>query len=448
MYLLYSMLLVVWGILLIPAALYKAWRRHKFLPGLSQRMGRLPDSLKFDGRPVLWFHSCSVGETLSLQPLVHTLSRKFPDARFVFSTITETGRQVAIQHFRAYGNGNTFYFPIDFASVAGRVLDWIKPSLIVIIDTEIWPNVLHQAHRRGIPVVLANGRISADSFRYYRWARPVLSRVFRNYEILMMQSGEDALRIEEMGAPKEKIIIAGNIKFDGNLAGNEASEAVAQKIEKSLGLSDSVSPLIVAGSTHDGEEEILMRTLRAIRSRPSTKDTRLLLAPRHPERFDEVARLALQCGFRVRRRTDGTGETKDAEVLLLDTMGELAAAYRFATLVFVGGTLIRRGGHSIMEPALYSKPIVIGPSVDNFRHIVTEFISHRGAIQIRAGEENRDLQVQQLTEAFSELLAHPAEREALGAAARSILDKNRGAAMRTAERIAAIFADARRCGGN
>jgi 3-deoxy-D-manno-octulosonic-acid transferase len=213
-------------------------------------------------------------------------------------------------------------------------------------------------------------------------------------------------------------------------------------------LSDSITPLIVAGSTHDGEEEILIRTIQAIRSRPSTKDTKLLLAPRHPERFDEVARLALQCGFRVRRRTDGTGGTEDAEVLLLDTMGELAAAYRFATIVFVGGTLIRRGGHSIMEPALYSKPIVIGPSVDNFRHIVTEFISHKGVVQIRAGEENRDLQVQQLTEAFLELLAHPAQRKALGAAARSILDKNRGAAMRTAEKIADIFADARRRGGN
>ncbi len=448
MYLLYSMLLVVWGILLIPAALYKAWRRHKFLPGLSQRMGRLPDSLKFDGRPVLWFHSCSVGETLSLQPLVHTLSRKFPDARCVFSTITETGQQVAIQHFRVYGDGNTFYFPIDFASVARRVLDWIKPALIVIIDTEIWPNVVHQAHRRGIPVVLANGRISADSFRYYRWFRPVLRRIFHNYEILMMQSGDDALRIEKMGAPPEKIVVTGNIKFDGDLAGNEAGEALARKIREGFDLSDPVSSLIVAGSTHDGEEEILLKTLQALRIRPETKDARLLLAPRHPERFDEVARLVRQYGFRIRRRTENASKAANPEVLLLDTMGELAAAYSFATMVFVGGTLIRRGGHSILEPALYSKPIVVGPSVDNFRHIVTEFVSRKGALQIRAGEQNRDLQVQQLTEVFSSLLAHPAEREALGAAARSILDKSRGAAMRTAGKIAVIFADARRRRGN
>ena len=192
MYLLYSILLVFWGILLIPAFLYKAWRRGTYLPGMSQRLGRLPDSLRFDGRATIWFHSCSVGETLSLQPLVQVLHQRFPDARFVFSTITRTGQQIAVQRFAIYGEGNTFYFPIDFASVARRVLDWIQPAMIVIIDTEIWPNTLHQAHRRAIPVMLVNGRISAASFRYYRCARLLLRRVFQNYRALLMQSDEDA----------------------------------------------------------------------------------------------------------------------------------------------------------------------------------------------------------------------------------------------------------------
>ena len=442
MYLLYSVLLVVWGILLIPVFLYKAWRHHKYLPGVSQRLGSLPQSLRFDGRPTLWFHSCSVGETLSLEPLAGILQTRFPQARFVFSTITRTGQLVASQRFAAHGEGNVFYFPIDLATVARRVLDWIRPALIVIIDTEIWPNIVHQAHLRGIPVVLANGRISAASFRYYRWARPLLGRVLREYAILMMQSEDDALRVEKMGAPAEKIFVTGNIKFDRDLVRNGAGKSVERDLAESFGLGNDACPLIVAGSTHSGEEEVLLEVLRRMRDLPETKGIRMLLAPRHPERFDEVALLAEQRNLKVRRRTGGFGPTAEAEVLLLDTVGELAAAYRFGTIAFVGGTLLRRGGHSIMEPALHSKPIVIGPSMENFRHILNEFRSHNGILQISAGEDDRDLQVQQLMDVFLRLLHNLEEREALGRAAFSILERNRGAARRTGERIAAIFTDA------
>ena len=311
MYLLYSILLVIWGILLIPVFLYKAWRHKKSLPGLSQRLGQLPDSLRFDGRATIWFHSCSVGETLSLQPLVHNLHRRFPDARFVFSTITKTGQEVAIQRFAAYGEGNTFYFPIDLASVVRRVLDWIQPAMIVIIDTEIWPNTLNQARRRGIPVILANGRISASSFRYYRLARPVLRRVFQNYRALMMQSDEDAARIAQMGAPAAKIAVTGNIKIDRELVDGNSDEALFRSLDEAFGFSELNAPLIVAGSTHAGEEQILLDVLRRIRRISGLEQTRLLLAPRHPERFDAVARLAEQSGFRIRRRTDGATERSE-----------------------------------------------------------------------------------------------------------------------------------------
>jgi 3-deoxy-D-manno-octulosonic-acid transferase len=442
MYLFYSVLLVAWGILLIPAFLYRAWRHNKYLPGLSQRLGRLPQILRSDNRPTLWFHSCSVGETLSLEPLARTLHQRFPEARFVFSTITKTGQQVAVQRFATFGEGNAFYFPIDFAFVARRVLDWIQPAMMIIIDTEIWPNILHQAHLRGIPVVLANGRISAASFRYYRWARPILGRVFRNYATLMMQSEEDALRIGKMGAPAEKILVTGNIKFDKDLAGKDAGKSLERSLAQNLGLDQTSAPLIVAGSTHPGEEQILLEVLRRIRDLPEMEGIRMLLAPRHPERFDAVARLAEQSGFRVRRRTDSAGPAHGVEVILLDTVGELAVAYRFATIVFVGGTLVRHGGHSIMEPALYSKPIVIGPSMENFRQILKEFCLQKGLLQIRAGEEDKNLQVQQLMDVFVRLLHNSKEREDLGAAAFSILKRNRGATQRTAEGIAAIFMEA------
>jgi 3-deoxy-D-manno-octulosonic-acid transferase len=438
MYLLYSLFLVVWGILLIPVFLYRAWRHGKSLPGLSQRLGRLPDSLKFDGRPTIWFHACSVGETLSLQPLVDSLHQRFPQARFVFSTITQTGQLIAARNFQSYGPGNTFYFPIDLASVLKRVLQWIRPALIVIIDTEIWPNLVHQAQRRKIPIVMANGRISASSFPYYRCAKPVLARVLGKYRLLMMQSEDDARRIAAIGAPPDKILVTGNIKFDRSLV-ERASQTGESDLGSGFCQEKPGDPLIVAGSTHPGEEQILLDVLRRIRQIPGLDNARLLIAPRHPERFEEVAGIVLQNGFTIRKRTDSSWMGGDAEVFLLDTLGELAEAYRFATVAFVGGTLIRRGGHSIMEPALHSKAIVIGPSMENFREIAKEFLKQGGMRQIHAKPEERNLQVEQLTQAFANLLQDTQEREMLGKKAFSILEKNRGAAHRTAEKIAAAF---------
>jgi 3-deoxy-D-manno-octulosonic-acid transferase len=438
MYLLYSLLLIFWGIVLIPIFLYRAWRHHKHLPGLSQRLGRIPESLKFNGRSTIWFHACSVGETLSLQPLVRFLHQRFPEARFVFSTITQTGQAVAARNFAVYGEGNTFYFPADLASIVKRVLDWIEPAMIVIIDTEIWPNLIHQAHRRNIPVVLANGRISAASFRYYRWAKPVLRKVFRNYRLLMMQSREDAHRITQIGASPDKLVVTGNIKFDKAMV-EKTDENVVRELKASLCSAGPEAPLIVAGSTHPGEEEILMEALRRVRQIPELGRTRLLIAPRHPERFDEVAELILQSGFALRRRTGRADFQEGADILLLDTLGELAAAYRLATVVFVGGTLVRHGGHSIMEPALHSKAIIVGPSMENFRGVIEEFLAHRGIRQISAGKEEKSLQVEQLTCEFVNLLQNAQDRESLGRTAFSILEANRGAAKATAEQIAMIF---------
>jgi 3-deoxy-D-manno-octulosonic-acid transferase len=442
MYLAYSLLLVIWGVLLIPPFLYRAWRHHKSFPGMAQRLGRLPGSLRFDGRATVWFHSCSVGETLSLQPLVQFLHQRFPEARFLFSTITQTGQNIAIQRYAIYGKGNTFYFPIDLASIDRRVLDWIQPSMIVIIDTEIWPNLLRQAHRRGIPVVLANGRISAASFPYYRWARRALRRVFLDYRILMMQSEEDADRISKIGAPLEKIVMTGNLKFDRDQIEKDSNPTLAQNLEADLGPIAARAPLIVAGSTHAGEEAILFDVLKRLRNTPGLQQTQLLLAPRHPERFDEVAQLAVRNGLAIARRKDRFRPDREAPILLLDTVGELAAAYHFATIVFVGGTLARHGGHSIIEPALYSKAIVTGPSMQNFRQIFDEFRLYKGLRAIEAGEEDPKLQTRQLVDVFQQLLQNEKERRALGAAALSILERNRGATRRIGEKIAAIFEEA------
>lgn len=439
MYFFYSFLMVLYGAGLIVVLHIRAWRRRQPASGIRERLGFLPASLRHNGTPTIWIHSCSVGETLSVQPLAHALRERFPEIRLVFSTTTDTGQALARERFAKFGAGNTFYFPIDRAAVVRRVLDWIRPAMIIIVDTEIWPNLTCHAFRRAIPVVLANGRISEASFRRYRRIRPVLRRVFQNYRILMAASEEEAERFRQLGAPAGRIVTTGNIKHDRNLVEKDVAAAQSLALREVFGLQPGTENLMVAGSTHPGEEEALIEVLRRVRRIPGLEKTRLLLAPRHPERCASVARTAASAGFRVRRRSQETRSGEDAEVLLLDTVGELTTAYGFASIAFVGGTLIRHGGQNIMEPAAHAKPIVIGPSMENFAQILAEFRAHNAVIQIRAGENDREHQVQQITSVAVRLLQNPAEREVLGKAAFSVFESNLGATRRTVEKIAAIL---------
>jgi len=440
MYFLYSLLFGSWIFFMAPYFLYRAWKHQKYLPALRQRLGYLPDTLKSDGRPTIWIHSCSVGETLSVQPLAQALFQRFPEARLVFSTITKTGQAIAVERFAKYGVGNSFYFPIDLASIANKVFDTIQPTLLITIETEIWPNVLHEAKKRGIPVVMVNGRISAESFQYYQWVQPLLGPVFQNYALLLMKAREDAYRLQRMGAPPSKIKVSGSIKYDRNLlAEKDVTEAQRKALDAALALTSTDAPLIVAGSTHNDEEATLLEVLRRIRQTPSLENTRLLLVPRHPERFSAVAQLAAGAGFRIKRRSDPTPGDPSADVLILDTLGELSTAYGFATIAFVGGTLIPHGGQSIMEPALYAKPIVAGPSMLNFPQIIDDFIERGGIAQISADETDKEAQKSQLTEVLVRLLQDAEARAAMGRAAYSVFEGSQGATQFTVDHIAAIF---------
>ena len=440
MYFLYSLLFGSWILFMAPYFLYRAWKHQKYLPALRQRLGYLPDTLKSDGRPTLWIHSCSVGETLSVQPLAQALHERFPDARLVFSTITKTGQAIAQDRFAKYGDGNSFYFPIDLASIASKVLDTLQPALIIMVETEIWPNVLHEAKKRSIPVVMVNGRISAESFTYYRWVQPLMGPVFQNYALLLMKAREDAARLQRMGASPSKIKVSGSIKYDRNVAAEkEITLKQAAALDAALALTTTDAPLIVAGSTHDDEESTLLEVLRRLRSMPGLETTRLLLVPRHPERFSAVAQLAQRAGFTVKRRSDPAPGSPSAEVLVLDTLGELGTAYSFATVAFVGGTLIPHGGQSIMEPALHAKPIVVGPSMLNFPQIIDDFIERGGIAQISADETDKEAQKSQLTEAFAKLLLDPDGRTTMGHAAYSVFEGSQGATQFTVDHIAAIF---------
>lgn len=440
MYFLYSLLFGCYALAASPFLLYKTWRRQKyFIPGLRERLGFLPGSLRFDGRPTIWFHACSVGETLSVQPLAHALHKRFPEVRFVFSAVTQTGLSIAEERFARYGEGNVFYFPFDLTTVARRVFDLIRPSMLVILETEIWPNVIHEARRRAIPVVLANGRISAQSFRFYRHAAPLLSLVFRNYEVLMMKSEEDAARIRRMGAPAEKVVVTGNIKYDRDSVETETARTQAALLSRVFSLNGTRDPLIVAGSTHADEEKTLLEVLRRLRGIAGLESTHLMLAPRHPSRFDEVAFIAGRCGFSLKRRSDPEVRPGTADVLLLDSLGELATAYAFATVVFVGGTLIPHGGQSILEPALHGKPIVIGPSMENFPQIIEDFLARGAVLQIHSPASQKDEQKRELTEAFADLLLAPRRRDEMGHAALSVLEGSRGASGLTVDRIASVL---------
>jgi 3-deoxy-D-manno-octulosonic-acid transferase len=288
---------------------------------------------------------------------------------------------------------------------------------------------------------MANGRISPKSFRLYRLVGPMLRRIFANYSVLLMKSEDDAERIRMIGAPPGKVIVSGNIKYDKELVEQELSEGVAQSLDEALGLTSADGDLIVAGSTHAGEEQILIEVLRRIRLRPDLGKTRLLLGPRHPERFDAVADLAARAGFVVKRRSEDNKMATRADVMVLDTLGELATAYRFATIAFVGGTLIPHGGQSIIEPAWYAKPIVIGPSMENFRQIVSDFRARGAVKQIQAIDSDKEAQITELTDAFVWLLEDEERRTAMGNAAYSVFENNRGAARFTVDKIADIYKD-------
>jgi 3-deoxy-D-manno-octulosonic-acid transferase len=440
MYYIYDLFLFIWMACMLPFFMYRAFRFGKYLDRLPQRFGSLPENLRSDGRPTFWFHSCSVGETLSVQPLVQELRLRFPDARFVFSTITATGQAIAKKRFEEHGHGRAFYLPVDFSPVCRRFLDWIRPTVIVIIDTEIWPNLLHSAKRRGIPVIMANGRLSPKSFRQYRLIRPFLRKIFENYRIMMMQSIDDAERIRSIGAPSDKVIVSGNIKYDKETVELGLLDETAQAVDESLGLTSGEGAVIVAGSTHEGEEQVLLEVLRRIRLKPHLANTRLLLVPRHPERFDSVTDLAVRAGFPVRRRSEKGKERRDAQVMVLDSIGELGSTYRFATIAFVGGTLIPHGGQSIIEPAWYARPIVVGPSMENFRQIASDFMENRAMLQIKATSPGT--QVEELTDAFVSLLEDEEKRNALGQAGYLVSERSRGAARFTVDKISLIFNEA------
>jgi 3-deoxy-D-manno-octulosonic-acid transferase len=297
------------------------------------------------------------------------------------------------------------------------------------MESELWLNFLSECEARDIPVIVANGRVSDRSFARSRKFGFFVRRLYGLVTRFGMQSRPDAERAIELGAEAARVAVIGNLKFE--TAAVRDSPTVVE-IAKALAIDSS--PLLIAGSTTEGEEEMVLSAFEGMRKENGFGKVRLLIAPRHPERFDSVARALKSARLRVARRSSMNGDCRAADVILLDTVGELAALYRFASAVFVGGSLVPKGGHNILEPALYAKPIIVGPHMENFREIATEFLRRGALIQLRAsGAQALTIE---LRDEFARLLGDKAYAEKLGSNARLAIDENRGAAARTVEIIA------------
>jgi 3-deoxy-D-manno-octulosonic-acid transferase len=434
MYSLYSLLLTIGLIALLPKFLYDALRHGKYIAGLKQRLGRLPAGSGEERRPVIWLHCVSVGETQAARPLAEALLQKFPSHALVVSTITLTGQRVAREVFGPRG-ATIFYFPFDWSWSVRRALSAINPSAVLIMETELWPNFLRECDRRNIPVALVNGRLSEGSFRRYRLIPRFMTHVLGCLDLALMQSEADARRILSLGILPERVMVSGNVKFDAGTAPEE--HALSRELDTRFHFKKG-RPLVVAASTHAPEERILLEAFKQLRARHGDDVARLLLAPRHPERFAETAALLDSSGLRWARRSSPAEERDaSADVILLDTIGELRAVYPLASLVFVGGSIARSGGHNVLEPAAVGACILTGAHTANFKAIMRAFLEADALLQLSDMKETEASR--ELARVFAELLAHDTRRREMGQRARAVVEANRGATERTVEMLAPLL---------
>ena len=430
MYLLYSVLIVTFFLIMSPYLAWQAVRYRKYIGSVGQRLGYLPISFNLDGEESIWIHAVSVGEVLTARALLPQLRERYPRLRLYLSTTTMTGQKIARNSLQ-FVDG-VFYFPFDLGFVVNRTLRLVKPRLFIMMETEIWPNLLRACKRTGVRTALVNGRISSRSYPRYRLARPFFRRVLTNVDRFCMQSDESARRIIDMGADPAKVVVTGSLKFDSlEVPGTStAPDRGPKRVLRYFRISPD-RPVLIAASTLKGEEEPVFEAFQRIRAR--LPQTLLIIAPRKTERFDEVEHLARRGGWNVARRTELTVDAEPRhDIVVLDSIGELAQVYQVATAVFVGGSLVDQGGHNILEPAVFGKAIVFGPHMQNFAEIARAFVENDAAIQIRSGRE--------LETALLGLLTDPVRRARLGAAARALVEATRGARGKTMAAIARVLA--------
>jgi 3-deoxy-D-manno-octulosonic-acid transferase len=431
MYFAYSFLLAVAMLVALPYFAIQGLRHGKYWRNLPERLGRLPRELIQRGSRspgAIWIHAVSVGEVVAAAPLARRLKQRFPGRRLVISTTTNTGQQMARE--RIDWADDFFYFPLDWATPVRRVFRGVRPAIAVILEVEIWPNFLRVARENRVPVVFASARVSERSFRRYRWAGALIRRALGDASAFLTQTEEDARRLVALGARKEQVKVGGNLKFDV-AAPPENPLAVWLRTEAGRA---GRRPVLVAGSVTAGEENAVLDAFAQVRERHP--QALLVLAPRKPERFEAATQLAAVRGWGLLRRSllplDQPLES-DAGILLLDTIGELGGLYQVADAVFVGGSLVPVGGHNILEPAALGRVPLFGPHMQNFREIAQTFLDAGAAIRVGNAAE--------LGHAWLDLLADDSRREAMGRAARALVERSRGATERALEQVETLVGE-------
>jgi 3-deoxy-D-manno-octulosonic-acid transferase len=417
MHILYTLLLGFLVLLSLPWWILQMVRSGKYRYGLTERLGITPARLPQPGEhSSIWIHAVSVGEVLAITRLVEELKEKYPHFSIFVSTTTLTGQFLARGRF---GENNAFFAPIDLGFAVRPYLRRLRPALLVLAETEFWPNLLHLTRKSGAAIAVVNARISDRSFPRYRRFRWFFAPVLAGVDLFLAQTEEDARRLIAIGAPVQRVRISGNLKFD--MRGNTHSE-LARDLRVAI---RRESPLIIAGSTTEGEEVLLLAAFRKLQQEfPAAV---MVLAPRHPERFDKVAELAGSMQLTPIRRCAWNRITPVNDgVFLLDSVGELASVYALADVAFVGGSLVPLGGHNILEPAQHGVAIMTGPHTFNFREIVRIF-SEGGALKITSPE--------MLARDLAQLLLNPEERQTLGKRAQELFLRNAGATERTTQAL-------------
>ncbi len=417
MYILYNLLLIMATVLLFPVILFKLITVPKYRGGMTQKLGRLRKGVLkvIKGSRPIWVHAVSVGEVMAAHPLIRELKKKYPHRKLILSTVTVTGNYTARR--RVPEADAVFYFPFDFPCIVRRVIQGINPQIVLVAETELWPNFFRELKRAGIPSAVINGRISPNSHRNYRKFNKFFSQVFDNVTLFCMQSEADALRIKDIGADPEKVMVTGNLKFDQKLPVNTSAPVSIASGKK----------VITAGSTHRGEEAALLDVFKQLRQK--YPNLLLIIAPRHPERFDEVEGLINKSGYDCQRRTKLHGPVKD--VLLLDTIGELRSFYSLCDIAFIGGSLVKVGGHNLLEPAAMKKPVIFSRYMFNFKEISEALLSAGGGFMVK---DKKELYVQ-----MDNLLSDTDLARSVGERAFSVIEMNSGAARKTIDAVGRLI---------
>jgi 3-deoxy-D-manno-octulosonic-acid transferase len=437
MYFFYRILTAAAMIFLAPYYALRAWRRGEPAQAFRERLGGVSSETQAraskaadSGENAIWVHAVSVGEVLAAKPLVDGLKQRFPGRAIFVSTTTETGRRLARE--RLQNVDGIFYFPLDWVVPVRRALRGIRPAIVIVMETEIWPNFLREARRDHVPVVFANARISEKSFaRFKRWeflVGPFFAESLEDVALFLPQTPEDAGRLSAMGASAQQTEVTGNLKYDAEPPSPSPFGAwLTQEVRQ-----QERWPVIVAGSVVEGEEDAVIAAYDMVQRQ--WRRTLLILAPRKPDRFDSAAELAAEGGWKVVRRSridTSLPFDESADVLLLDSIGELSALYALADATFVGGSLVPSGGHNILEPAWFGQPPVFGTSMENFQDMADQFLDGHAAAQVASAES--------LGKVWTQLIQDAALRDLMGKAARKIAENNRGATNRTLDLIAPLL---------